>query len=177
MVTDETTTPEESQFPPPTFSDPVPEVVLDWHAYYKSFLQEHYDPVEWRGRLLFADGWMYSAFDHAGPEYPPPEDPAELKGLQVAYWRLRREVVQAQAQALQIKLRAVEGLQQGKSLPLPLRYRIPNEVVGATRRLLDDEGNAIIKSLDITAHKERLVALWQDVEDCDNQLKELGVKI
>lgn len=159
----------------PTETNPVPEILVDWQEYYQSFLQEHGDPVQYRGRLLFADGWMYSAFDPAGPEWPPPEDEATLKGLQITYWRLRRGAVSVEVNMLQTRLRAADGLQRGKSLPLPLRYRMPGEIPAATARAVDNHGNPLDR-LDITAHHDRLATLEQDVEDCDDHLKKLGVR-
>lgn len=152
----------------PVETDSVPEVFIDWPAYYEDFCHEHHDPVEYGGRLLFEDGWTYSAFDYAGPEWPPPEDEGKLKGLKIRYWSLRKKIVVAEVQSLQTRLRAVDGLQSGKSLPLPLKYD-------------DSEQRGIAgvvdwKDLDITAHHERLGALRQDVKDCDNHLRELGVR-
>lgn len=158
-------------------TDTVPEIVLDWREYYLSFCQEHGDPAEYGGRLLFEDGWTYSAFDYAGPEWPPPEDKGNLKGLKITYWRLRRETVKAEAFNLQTKLRAINGLQRGKSMPLELRYRMPGELPGATMIPLDSKGNPIIMNLDVGAYSERLTMLEQDVEDCDERLRELGVKV
>lgn len=160
----------------PTETNPVPEILVDWREYYLSFLQEHGDPVEHGGRLLFEDGWTYSAFDPAGPEWPPPGNKTTLKGLQITYWRLRREAVSAECGMLQMRLRAADGLQSGKSLPLPLRYKMPGDAAGATMPPLDTDGNPIVRNLDITAHHDRLAMLRRDVEDCDECLTELGVR-
>ena len=149
-----------------TETDTLPEVILDWREYYLAFRQEHGDPVQYMGRLLFADGWRYSALDYAGPEWPPPEDEANLRGLKIAYWRLRRSVVSAKADTLQIKLRAISGLQSGKSISLPLKYYAKEMVPGFSGEL---------KELDVTAWDDLLIVLRQDVENCDLRLRELGV--
>ncbi len=148
-------------------TDIIPEAVLDWHEYYLSFLQEHGDPVEYRGRLLFEDGWMYSALHEAGPEWSPPEDKRELRGLKIAYQQVRRNAIRTMAHTLRTRLQAIEGLQSGKSLPLPLKYD-DSEQRGMA-------GVVEWKDLDITAHYERLTALDQNVKDCDLRLEELGV--
>lgn len=154
-------------------TDTIPEAILDWHEYYLSFLQEHRDPVEYKGRLLFEDGWRYSALDEAGPEWPPPEDKGELRGLKIAYQRIRRGVVRTMAHTLRTRLRAIEGLQSGKSLPLPMGYRLKPGIPGIVEFEINADGSP--KRLDITAWQERLAALDRDAEDCDLRLEELGV--
>src|SRR5262245_41862310 len=74
---------------------------VDWRAYFLAFMEVHgKNPVEVNGKLLFPDGWQYSRNNHAGPEYPPPADPDQHRGLRIVYWKKRREIVETQAPEL-----------------------------------------------------------------------------
>lgn len=67
------------------------DVRIDGRAAYLAFAKRHGEPEEWGGRLWFRDGWSRSASDHKGPIWDPPDDPQELKAVQVRYWTQRRD--------------------------------------------------------------------------------------
>jgi len=140
-------------------------VRLDWKAYWRRFQQEHGEPVPYGdGRLLFPDGWQYSALRYGGPEWPPPTDPEELLALQRTYWRTRLAVVTAELRGLERQVADLVELQRVKSVPLQqvLRYN-------AT------EGKAQVErvDLDLSALQGRIAWLRQDVTDCQAQLARL----
>ena len=77
---------------------PDPELVglkveFDWEAYYYSFVEKHGEPVEFRGKLLFRDGWTYAP-DYKGPEWAPPNDLKELRKVQTYYWETRIAILE-----------------------------------------------------------------------------------
>lgn len=142
-------------------------VRLDWRAYFKEFCDLHgRDPVPYRGRLLFPDGWTYSSTDYAGPEWPPPDDPAELLAVQSSYWRRRRGIVRRECVTLQLAVQSLAEMQGCKSVPL-------QQVV----QIRDSETNKLVTSrrpLDLEALKGRLTWLEEDVAECNRHLAELG---
>lgn len=138
---------------------------LDWVAYFRAFCEAHGAPVLWGGRLLFADGWTYSSTDHAGPEWPPPADPALLRQAQKDYWRRRHQVSNAQMHDLAQELFSLEELQRGKSLPI-LQSQT---AVGPSGAVTFDE-----RPVDFEAMRQRLTWLEDDVRECLQHLEELS---
>ena len=72
-------------------------------SYLEAFCWEHGAPVphaEDTSRLLFSDGWTFDALDPAGPAYPPPSDPMEVKRLRRLYYETRAAVVAREADYL-----------------------------------------------------------------------------
>lgn len=133
--------------------------VLDWRAYFAKFCDLHggraNSPVEHNGKLLFMDGWTYSNIDHAGPEWPPPDDPTELRLLQIAYWQRRKVIVRSLAQRTRETIEKFQQLTAGRSAPLAFEDRMPPEEK-------------------LTYLKGRLKWLEDDFVLCSAQLKELG---
>lgn len=92
---------------------------LDWKAYYRRFSEAHGgNPIVYKGRQLFRDGWTYSLNDYAGPEWPPPADPKELLTLQKVYYYTLWNRAQNELMALRSRYDAIKGLQETKSVPL-----------------------------------------------------------
>lgn len=92
---------------------------LDWREYYIQFEQRHGgDPVLYDNTILFRDGWRYSATDHAGPEYPPPESKEELRHLQLVYWDTRRQELRLVHHQLAVRANGLRSLQTMKDGPL-----------------------------------------------------------
>lgn len=142
-------------------------VTLDWKAYFKAFEEEHgKNPVVFEGRLLFSDGWTYSASDHAGPEWPPPADEAELRRLQVAYWRKRKQIVSSELVRLRHDIDGLRHMQSVKSIPLRqvVRYFDSDAKKRVTER----------QQLDLAGLESRLRWLEADAADCEAKLTELG---
>ena len=96
-------------------------VELDWQEYFADFCFLHGKPVELAGRLWFPDGWSYSAFDYAGPEWGPPTERTELKRIKQQYWETRRIAVLTDLNAAAAELKTLEQAQQLRSVPLKQR--------------------------------------------------------
>lgn len=148
---------------------PEATVYLDWRAYFYRFMEAHGgNPVHHNGRLLFHDGWQYSATAYQGPEWPPPEGD-ELKQLQITYWTLRLNVVKPQADNLRRELQHLHHLQKGLSAPLMQAVQTWVPADGNT------PGHYRIDRTEVNLEpvKLRLEFLEQDVKDCEAKLKEL----
>lgn len=107
---------------------------ISWRAYFKRFCAEHGgDPFEFRGWLLFRDGWRYSNTSHRGPELPP-QNEGERRDLSRIYWKLRRAAVNLERRTLEMNLRTLEALQRDRSAPLQAaiehRDKVTNPVTG-----------------------------------------------
>lgn len=140
-------------------------VTLDWREYFRVFSEAHGgNPVIWKGRQLWQDGWQYSATDYAGPEWPAPTDKAELKLLQRAYWSERKKIVEEQLKEVRQELDRLKQAQCGRSVPL-------QQIVIST----DAEGNrtASRDHLDLGPLVEREDWLAKDVVDCRVRLEAL----
>lgn len=139
---------------------------IDWQAYFIAFCEAHgKHPVQWKGRLLFLDGWMYSSTDYKGPEYPPPTDQHKLRHLKRMYWTQRRFAVRFTVNEVAARLEAIEQMQDGRSVPLQ-----------QTTRFWDDDLKKwqVVKGpVDTTTIKYRLQHLQADLVVCDQMLEEL----
>lgn len=142
----------------------MPSVRLDWAAYFRKFCELHGEPVKHNGRLIFRDGYAYSATDHAGPEYPPPSDPRELLLLRRVYWVKRRRMVQAEMDELKATVRALFEAQSGRSAPLQ-----------QTTSFVDDDGKRQVSvgDVDRQALLERMKWLVDDARECNSELRAL----
>jgi len=146
-------------------------ITLDWRACFASFCVAHgNNPVEHKGRLLFADGWTHSSSSYRGPQWPAPADPVELRELLLAYWRRRLSIVEALRADLQARLQSMLGS------PLMARVRYTTE---------DDEGRLVTKRghapVDTRLQEERLRDLaldvahaWQTINDLERQGREVA---
>src|SRR5688572_21181579 len=133
---------------------------IDWRAYFYAFCEAHgKHPVQWKGRLLFLDGWMYSSTDYRGPEYPPPDDPRKLRHLKRMYWTQRRFAVKFTVNDVAARLEAIESQQDGRSAPLQ-----------QTTRYWDDDLKKwqVVKGpVDTAMLKARLRFLQDDLVVCE----------
>ena len=138
---------------------------LDWAAYFRKFCELHGEPVAYRGRLLFRDGYTYSASDYAGPEWAPPSDPAELAALQRAYWQLRLKMVEVELARTKAHVTAVFEAQAVRGAPLQVRVSY-----------VDDDGKRREESADVDrqALVERMKWLTSDAIDCERELRRLS---
>lgn len=144
----------------------LPEVRFDWPAYFRKFCELHGEPVRHKGRLLFKDGYQYSASDYAGPEWPPPEDASELAALVRAYWSERLRMVQVEIAKLKDVVKAVFEAQAGRSAPL-------QQVVSY---VVDDDGKRRVEASDIDRQAliERMKWLVDDAIECERELRGLS---
>lgn len=140
---------------------------LNWRAYYGRFKQAHGgDPVVFKGRLLFQDGWIYSSTDYKGPEWGPPEDPKELCLLKVCYWRQRRHRVRVELEHTRDVLTELMELQRTKSVALQQSYASIDEETGKRK--------VHSRDLDLSdIRKGRALWLEQDLVECDARISEI----
>lgn len=148
---------------------PVTTVNLDWRAYFNRFSRAHGgDPVQYRNRLLFRDGWTYSATDYGGPEWAPPEDLDEKRLFIVAYWTRRRQIVLFERDQLAITLRELRHAQELKSVPLQQAIRYEALNVDGKPTMATAVGD-----IDFEALQGRLDWLTLDMDQCNQKLREL----
>ncbi len=149
---------------------PKPEVTIDWQEYFKQFCIAHGEsPLVFGGRLLFADGWTYSAHDYAGPEWSPPPRPLDLCRIQRLYWMRRKAIVQRELEDLAIHIERLEEMQRQRKVPLQQAIKWFDS---ENRRWKKDIG-----PLDLTAMKGRLAWLREDVVECDTNLVSLDQQL
>jgi hypothetical protein len=148
------------------------QVRLDWRAYWQRFKEVHgNDPVPFKGRLLFPDGWTYSNSSHAGPEWPPPDDPEELRKLLLAYWLIRRKVCLNERDHLFNLIQQLKESQRQRSAPLQQRLVMTLEGEDGKQRKKFSFGDVNPEQLE--AEGGRLWWLRQDVQDCESRIEEL----
>lgn len=149
---------------------------VDWKAYWKAFSEFHGgNPVEWEGRLLFEDGWMYSATSYRGPEFPPPPtekdgkpDPkgiADLLVLKKIYWRRRKTIVQAALNQVADVIEQFEQDQRVRKVPLQVKRWEKSE---------DGAFGWATSELDLEPLRLRRTELETDLEHCNKRLEELN---
>lgn len=139
------------------------EVQLDWQAYFYAFQEKHGEAVQVNNRLLYADGYQYSAHDYAGPEWQPPSDLEQLRKLRVTYWQRRRSIVYNTLVNLRSEAEQLRLAQLGRSVPL-------QRVV----TYYDDDKLTTTKGeVNLTDLNAKVADLKARVEDCDKHLKDL----
>ena len=139
------------------------DVKLDWYSYFMEFQRIHGgNPVEYKGWLLYQDGYRYSPNNYAGPEVEP--EPHETLHFMREYWRIRREVVAAKAREME---RTLLYLEQERSVrSAPLQQRTVTELEDGTMKYETAE-------LDIESLQVRLKWLQDDEADCTQRLEAL----
>ncbi len=142
----------------------LPQLQLDWRAYFLGFCEAHGDPLPFEGRLLFPDGWTYSDRRYEGPEWPPPEDPVELKRITLWYWKLRKMTVSGELAKVREMVNWVKQNQQGRGARLQYRAWIEGE---------QGQGRFEAKDLDPLALELRQRFLEDDLAECESKMKEL----
>lgn len=142
----------------------VPAIRLDWRAYFRNFCAEHGDPVPYNEKLLFQDGFQYSSTDYAGPEWPPPDDPAELESLLCSYWQIRYSTVRHELSRLEDQLIQLTNIQSARNGML--QYTVPNIDPNGQRK-----GNRAMP-LNLDLFQERIRWLKADTANCEAKLRE-----
>lgn len=138
-------------------------VELDWGAYYKAFCQKHGEPVPFKGRLLFPDGWQYSSTDHRGPEWQPPQD-FELRNLRLSYWVIRRREVKGIRDDCLATIMHLRELMSVRDVPLQQTVIIEGE---------DGERQARTVDFSLDALESRLAWCEADLQDCERTIEEI----
>jgi hypothetical protein len=152
----------------PQLIQPALGVELDWDAYYLKFKEVHGDPVLFKGRLLFGDGWTYSSSDTSGPEYPPNKDSKQRIKDQLVYWGIRKHKVKVELQLLQNVVAELKELQVTHSIPLQQK-RITFD---------EDKKQHIIDATDVDVQSIELGRLfWLEQDLLLSQEKILELKI
>lgn len=137
-------------------------IKLDWHAYFQGFCEQHGKPVNWRGRLLFPDGWTYSRTEYRGPEWPPPEDEVELAEMRKDYWQLRVQKAEDDLKEVRRLYENLKEQQEVRSAPLKYGTRFYDEESQGFRRGVSD--------VNLPAIRDEVTLLEQEVEECKTQL-------
>jgi hypothetical protein len=146
---------------------------LDWKAYYNRFAEIHGgNPLQWKGWLLFPDGWRYSSTSYQGPEMPP-QDEEQAKELRLVYWKMRLASVSKERRELRASLVGLEMME--RTFSAPLQQRIVRDV--PARNEFGDEVTRKVPGacdLDLEGLRGRLGWLEDDVEQCERVIKELS---
>jgi hypothetical protein len=143
-------------------------IELDWKAYFEEFQRQHGgEPVlhQPTNRLLFRDGWMYSASDYKGPEWEAPADTSKLRGLQLDYWTTRRAIVFNMLESLKGKIGDLQQMQRERSAPLQRVLYTKSE-----------DGKTLKQSvkIDIPMLLTRVSILEVAMQECQDALKALN---
>ena len=149
------------------------QIKLDWKAYFYEFCLTHgntpvpypYQPPLPSPRLLFSDGWTYSATDYSGPEYPPPADPRGLTELLLTYWTTRYKILNNESHSLRESIKSLQALQSIKSAPLQQVVRHFDSDIGkvvSRKALVDFDGMQI-----------HLEILEQNLSEAELKIREL----
>jgi hypothetical protein len=141
------------------------QLVLDWQAYFHEFCREHGEPVLWRGRLLFRDGWTYSSTSYRGPEWPPPESAAECAALVTAFHKVRLAFLRVEHRTHSELLAELRRMQGARHVPLQHKTVI-----------VDDEGRkrVVRAALSLREFEGRVEWLERDIAECEAALKEVS---
>lgn len=141
---------------------------LDFRAYFRNFIVEHGEPIRADGRLLFRDGWGYSATDHAGPEFPPPTDPEVLRQLQKQYWTRQYLKLNSERTPLANQIQALKDRDDRTSLPLQQRRSYETEEGGGLIRKLGEP-----EDLDLSGLESNLADLDYLMAEAQEELEAL----
>lgn len=149
------------------------QLVLDWLDYFVEFQKKHGEPVIYGGKLLFPDGWTYSATDHSGPEWPPSKDKDELQKYLKAYWITRKSVIQHLAFELNSLIEGIEEVQRCRDIALP---------VWTIKKSETDERQVFRKSfVDLQDLQSKVTWYNNEIKTCNAELEKIestqGVKV
>ena len=145
-------------------------VNLNWRAYFVQFCTEHgNDPIIYGKRLLFRDGWQYSAYDFAGPEYAPPEDSKELVNLQKTYWKEKHRLIKSERKRLEMMKDSLWNFQNTKSAALQQAISFVDEDTKKRK--------VMIQGLDFSIIGGRIEWLNDEEFECEKELRNLDKKI
>lgn len=152
----------------PAATQPSPQkIVLDWKAYFLEFCRKHGEPVQHGNRLIFKDGWTYSAFDYAGPEWHPPTDIHELDALVTRYWLIRQGIASRLLAIAVHDLQMLKDAMQGRDLPLQQVMIVEEKVQGGVKKRRG------YKALSLQGLETRIQWLRDDVKEAEERLAEI----
>lgn len=138
-------------------------IIEDWKAYFINFCAINGgDPIEYNGRWLFRTGWTYAFKDHKGPEWPPPEDPKELRKLQVYYWNQREKQLVNIRKKLVTRYHSLKQFSKIKSIPLQVKTKVWNDF---EERYVYDSVELNFRDLE-----NEIRMITNEIEECYTQL-------
>lgn len=147
--------------PPKNPSLPEGKIQLDFRQYFYNFCLVHGEPVLARGRLIFADGWSYSATEYKGPEFAPPTDNGELDKVVLEYWIERKAYLDRLLLSLLHERDTLQKVQDSFSLPL-------QQIVKRDEYNKDRTTNLDLGTLDT-----RIAWIRRDLVECVQRLIEI----
>lgn len=136
-------------------------VELDWKAYFIVFCEKHGEPVKYKGRLLFRDGWGYSASEYEGPEFPPPASLMELDVLTEKYWTIRQKELGKLITALLHEKDQLHKFQSQRDVPI---QRV-------TSVMEDGKKRRGYQAVDLRMLDQKIEWVEADLIECDEQLQ------
>lgn len=136
-------------------------IVLDFRGYFITFCEKHGEPVHYKGRLLFPDGWTYSSTQYEGPEFPPPSDVGELDNLVEKYWRLRQSTLKKMLDKIRHERKQIQDAQATRDVPL--QRMVTREHDGKRMRMYEPVN---LKMLD-----QKIEWIENDLIECHEQLE------
>lgn len=152
------------------FQSPNRKIRFDWKAYFNSFCDMHgLFPMEWKGRLLFPDGWTYSISSESGPEYPPPSTELALLELKRQYWILRKQITASELKFRQQALVDVKHAMETHTATLFHTWTTFNS------ELKTKETHS--EAIDIAAMERGVFEIQKDLDECIDMLREYGHEI
>ncbi len=150
--------------PTPALSSTNKKVLLDWRAYFIAFCEQHGEPIESGGRLLFPDGWTYSSSNYEGPEFPPPTNNGELDVLILEYWTIRQSTLTKAMRKMLHEKEVLERMQSEHSLPLQQIVMVEDE----------DRKRRSSKPLNLEGLTLQMQWVADDLIECNQRLKEIA---
>lgn len=124
----------------------------------------HGEPVVYKeNRLLFRDGWMYSATDYEGPEFPPPHNHQELDALVLEYWTIRKATLTKTVMKLHHQIKTAKDAQATRNIPLQQVTYVQD----------GDRRRRSYKPLDLSGIETRIEWIEADLRECEERLTEI----
>jgi hypothetical protein len=145
----------------------LPTIKINWAATWARYKQEHGpNPIVYRGRLLFEDGYRHAINDPKGPEWPP-KDENEKRELQIIYWSHYQSIITATLQQLQSRLEVLKSFNSIRSSPIQ-----------HTVSSLDNKGQTITYAEDFDPINNpihaRIEQLKYELDLCNSKLEKLN---
>ena len=142
-------------------------VDVDWKETFRSFCRLHGEgrwPIEYKGTLLFPDGWRFSTTSHQGPVWPAPTDPLELARLQRAYFTVRLKSLRWFVHQLTTTIERL--MNQTKAVHVTVQVR--NAIKDEQGKPIGDTTNPV----DFDALTMRLREVTTERDYCEQRIKE-----
>jgi hypothetical protein len=145
-----------------------------WSDYFRQFSLVHGgNPVIYKrnpesgtgGMLLFPDGWMYSAGNMRGPEFPPPKDRDKHLALIRDYWNIKLSVLKEELRRRVEEIRDLVSTQSRLSAPLSVYRRVLEEGVTGEETVVNR-----LMPIDFQSLMDNVRQIREDLLDCQRNL-------